>query len=108
MSRKRRKDRRGIPVELPGRIFKPVAESLDRWISYWIAKWPHGINPEKCTDPALRQMGPVSRAYKAGVRAKSLFDQMLEIEKGLIIPGVDPNPKIMEEEVGPQPEESEV
>ena len=111
----RRTPKKKTSIELPDRVFKPLVRRLDGWISYWKTKWPHGVNPERCTDPTLHQMGPVSRAYKAGVRAESLFQEMDKIEKALRIPGVDIDRWIEEQEekkaavideTGPYPEEA--
>lgn len=99
MSKKKKKGRKShgsrVP-EIPDKMFLPLVKRLDRLIEYHRTKWPDGVNPEKSVHPLAKDIGPAARAYKAGVRAKSLFDKMKEIEAflgaGITLPEPEEEP----------------
>jgi hypothetical protein len=85
MSKKKRRGKPAKPTvpEIPDSLFAPLVRRLDRLITYHRTKWPDGVNPNKSIHPLAKEIGPAARAYKAGVRAKSLYDKMREIERFL-------------------------
>lgn len=85
-SRKRRKAARKSVPDLPTHVFAPLAKELDWLIEFHRAKWPDGVSPTKCIHPGVRDIGPVSRAFNAGVRARSLYDTMKQIRNILWVP----------------------
>jgi hypothetical protein len=87
MSKKRRPHRRNAGREnvptVPDTLFQPLVRRLDQLMEFHRRSWPDGINPEKSIHPLVKEIGPAARAYKSGVRAKSLYDKMEEIEAWL-------------------------
>jgi len=65
--------------DIPDSVFEPLVKRLDRLMEYHREKWPDGVNPDKTIHPIAKEIGPAARAYKAGIRAKSLYAKMQEI-----------------------------
>lgn len=93
MSKKSKKRRRNAGRDkvppIPDQIFIPLVKRLDWLIEFHRQKWPDGINPEKSIHPLAKEIGPTARAYKAGIRAKNLYDKMKEIERFLWVPEIE-------------------
>jgi hypothetical protein len=70
---------------MPDTLFKPLVARLDRLIDYHRRKWPDGVDPSKMADPLVRQLGPMRRAYQAGVRSSNLYEQMQRLRELLEI-----------------------
>ena len=83
--KRKRSNRKPIPP-VPDPLFKSLADRIEKLKVRWVQKWPDGVNPEKCVHPMARAIGPAARAYNAGVRERSLYDQLEAIERFLDVP----------------------
>jgi len=60
--------------DIPQSMFDEIVLRLDRLSDCWLTQWPDGINPKGMLE---KRHGHLVRAYRGGVRARSLYDAMV-------------------------------
>lgn len=68
--------------EVPQPLFDVIVSDLDALAKWWIETWPHGINPRPRIEA---EMGSTVRAYRAGVRSKGLYEELVRIKDRLTL-----------------------